>query len=102
MSNRMNEAPIKDHWIALFLSIPVLLLLGFVLADHWQWFIVPAFKVPGLSYGEALGLSIFLNFVAACFSLKMPVDEDPIYRVFIKLGVVLATWLIGWVYAGLI
>jgi len=43
-------------------SVPITLLGGVVLSDHWRWFIVPTFNIPQITYLQAVGLMMVIGF----------------------------------------
>lgn len=91
--------------VLIAVSIPVTLLSGLVLSDLWDWFILPVFTVPPITFMQAVGLSL----VVAFFKLGLattPVSgeaERPIATGFAKLFgyliVLLFIWGMGWTWA---
>ena len=61
MSRKDSDTTVMVGCFLLFLTLPLMILVrAFVLAQMWEWFIVP-FGVMAITYGHAVGLSILIN-----------------------------------------
>lgn len=69
---------ISTLFVALFAAPIValfLLLTGLVVSDLWEWFIVPIFGLEPLTFGQAIGLSLFLSFTCKHHKLTKTEEE---------------------------
>lgn len=90
--------------IAIVGLLPLLLLDGFMLKYLWAWFIATTFHVAPISFGAAIGLSIFTAFLTYRFSLADQwVEEDQygplkagITRMVFSTAASITIFIMGW------
>jgi hypothetical protein len=57
---------IGKFFTGLIMIIVSTIVVGFVLMKTWAWFVVPVFtSLPKLTFGQAVGLSVFLSILIA-------------------------------------
>ena len=81
--------------VLILLSIPVLpFWQGYVLADLWSWFAVPALGLPALAWGHAAGLMLLLRL--ARWKYGPGVEPDEYVKVLLDAwGTPGLYWLVG-------
>ena len=86
--------------LGLILSIPNMLLQGWIFTKIWGWFIVTTFGLQPLSIVQALGIMVFLSYLSIKRDKNIGDDfwrefiETYIFKVLMSLWVLFASWII--------
>ncbi len=60
---------------------------GYVLSKLWLWFMVPAFGLPVLAVGYAIGLALVVNYLTNHAPVDTKKDEDAIENLLKAIGI---------------
>ena len=86
--------------LGLILSIPSMILQGWIFTKIWGWFIVGTFGLQPLSIIQALGVMMFVSYL----TVKLDKDTDDdfwgeyiekyLFKVFMSLWVLFISWIL--------